>query len=39
MDKNSNEKLKVIFTIIGWIIIGFAIIALILFILKSGVLA
>lgn len=38
MNKKSMEKLKVFFTIIGWIVIGFAILALVLFILKSGVL-
>lgn len=32
-----GRKLKNILTIIGWIIILFAIVALILFILKSGV--
>ncbi len=38
MGKDSKEKLKDILTVIGWVIIVFAIIALIMFILKSGVL-
>ncbi len=38
MDKNLKERLKEVLTVIGWIIIGFAVIALILFILQSGVL-
>lgn len=38
MGKNSKEKLKTILTVIGWIIIGFAVIALIIFIINSGVL-
>ena len=32
-----KEKVRKILTVIGWIIIGFALIALIMFILKSGV--
>lgn len=38
MGKSSKERLKEVLTVIGWIIIGFAVIALIVFILKSGVL-
>lgn len=38
MDKNSKEILKNILTVIGWIVIAFAITALIIFILSSGVL-
>lgn len=38
MSKNIREKLKNILTIAGWIVIVFAIIALVMFILKSGVL-
>ena len=38
MKKESKEKLTVVLTIIGWIIIAFAVIALIMFILNSGVL-
>jgi|GEM_PF-3248494 len=38
MDKKSKERLRKVLTFIGWIVIGFAVIALILFILKSGVL-
>lgn len=38
MGKSSKERLKEVLTVIGWIIIGFAVVALILFILKSGVL-
>lgn len=38
MSKNIREKLKNILTIVGWIVIVFAIIALVMFILKSGVL-
>lgn len=37
MKKKSEEKLKAVLTIIGWIIIAFAIFALIMFILNSGV--
>ncbi len=36
--KNSKEKLKGVLTVIGWMVIGFAVIALIIFILNSGVL-
>lgn len=38
MGKTSKEKLKDILTVIGWIVIVFAVIALIMFIFKSGVL-
>ena len=38
MGNHSKEVLKKILTVIGWIIIGFAVVALILFISKSGVL-
>lgn len=38
MGKNSKKILKEALTVIGWIIIGFAVFALIIFILKSGVL-
>ena len=37
MKKESKEKLNVILTVIGWIIIAFAVVALIVFILRSGV--
>jgi len=33
-----EDKLKQALTIIGWIIIGFAVIALIMFVINSGVL-
>ncbi len=39
MKKKSRETLKIVLTVVGWIVITFAIIALILFILKSGVLS
>lgn len=38
MKKKSEEKLKNILTVIGWIIIAFAIFALVMFIVNSGVL-
>ncbi len=38
MGKISNERLKGVLTAIGWVIIAFAVVALILFIFKSGVL-
>ena len=33
-----DKTLKNVLTVIGWLIIGFAVIALIMFIIKSGVL-
>ena len=38
MNKSTKEKFKIILTIIGWFIIGFAVIALVMFIANSGVL-
>lgn len=38
MGKELKEKLKQFLTVVGWIIIIFAVVALIIFILKSGVL-
>lgn len=38
MGKNSKDRLRRVLTVIGWIVIGFAVIALIMFIVKSGVL-
>jgi preprotein translocase subunit SecE len=37
MNKQSKEKLKQILTVIGWVIIAVAVIALIGFIINSGV--
>ncbi len=37
MDKNSKERIRAVLTVVGWFVIGFAVVALILFILKSGV--
>ena len=38
MVKKLKNKLKLILTIVGWVIIVFAVVALITFIMKSGVL-
>lgn len=38
MGKELKDRLKQFLTIVGWIIIGFAVIALTRFIIKSGVL-
>lgn len=38
MKKESKERLNAVLTVIGWVVIAFAVIALIMFILKSGVL-
>jgi len=38
MNRKMEKKLKDILTVIGWVIIVFAVIALFMFILKSGVL-
>jgi len=38
MKKKSEEKLKNVLTVIGWIIIAFAIFVLVMFIVNSGVL-
>ncbi len=38
MKKNFEEKLKGVLTVIGWILIAFAVFALVMFILNSGVL-
>jgi len=38
MGRTSKEKLKDVLTVIGWVVIIFAVIALIMFIFKSGVL-
>ncbi len=38
MGKTLKRRLKDVLTVIGWIVIVFAVIALIMFILKSGVL-
>lgn len=35
MSKNSKDRLKDVLTVIGWIIIGFAVIALILLIINN----
>ena len=35
MSKNSKERLKDVLTVIGWVIIGFAVVALIMFILNT----
>jgi len=38
MDKKLKERLKQVLTVVGWVIILFAVIALIIFIVDSGVL-
>ena len=38
MGKKLENRLKNVLTVIGWIVIVFAVIALVLFILRSGVL-
>ena len=38
MDKKLKERLKQVLTVVGWVIILFAVIALMIFIVDSGVL-
>ena len=38
MDKKLKERLKQVLTVVGWVIILFAVISLIIFIVDSGVL-
>lgn len=38
MNLKSKEKIRTVLTVIGWMLIGFALMALIIFILNSGVL-
>jgi len=38
MGKKQEDRLKQVLTVIGWIIIGFAVLALIMFVINSGVL-
>ncbi len=37
MNKKSKEKLNDILTVVGWVVIAFAVAALVMFIFKSGV--
>ncbi len=37
MKKKIKEKLQTILTVVGWVVIAFALVALIMFIVKSGV--
>lgn len=37
MVKVSKEKIKIILTVVGWVVIIFAVIALAMFIVRSGV--
>ncbi len=37
MKHKANEKLQAVLTVIGWIVIAFALVALVMFIVRSGV--
>ncbi len=38
MRRKTDDRLRQVLTVIGWIIIGFAVVALIMFVINSGVL-